>query len=238
MLWYKAWLETRARFLISLFGILCLCSYIVLHLELQAEPWSPRIYYNYAHSEGWGFLVLMWVLAVTLLMMGGLLREHALGSASFTLGLPVSRRRLMFVRAGVGALEATAIAIVPSAVMYLIASIWGKPLSLSQNVFHLVLLLAGGAFFFAIGLLVSSLVPGEYTAPLVALGVLLLVVVTLGDKKMRLFSPLEFMIGTERFDNSSSLLVGPIPWIGVAFWLGLAALLTWVAVRVVDRKEF
>ncbi|WP_158820359.1 ABC transporter permease subunit [Granulicella sp. S156] len=238
MLWYKAWLETRARFLISLFGILFLCSYCVLHLEQEAVPGTLLSYYNYVLTEGYGMLVMMWVLAVTLLMMGGLLREHALGSASFTLGLPVSRRRLMMVRVGVGALEASAIAIIPTASMCVIASIWGKPFSLSQNLFHLVLLLAGGAFFFAIALLVSSVVRGEYTAPVVALGVLLLIAVTLGDQKMRLFSPLEFMLGGEYFNRSSSLLVGPIPWVRAGLWVCLAALLTWVAVRVVDRKEF
>ena len=52
MLWYKAWLETRTRFLIALLGILCLCSYSVLNGERQAQPWvngrtittySPRV---------------------------------------------------------------------------------------------------------------------------------------------------------------------------------------------------
>ena len=31
MLWYKAWLETRSRFLISLVGMVALCSVFVLH---------------------------------------------------------------------------------------------------------------------------------------------------------------------------------------------------------------
>ncbi len=238
MLWYKVWLETRARFLISLFGILSLCSYSVLHGEQQGAPWAARSYYNYVVSEGYGLLSVMWVLAVTLLMMGGLLREHALGSASFTLGLPVSRRRLMIIRIGVGVLQAIIIAILPSFAMWQIASIWHEPFSASQVLFHLVLLLTGGAVFFAIALLVSSLVPGEYTAPVVAFGVLLLISSTLGDPKTRLFSPLAFTIGTEYYDPQSNLLVGPIPWIEAAIWLCLAALLTWTAVRIIDQREF
>ena len=31
MLWYKAWLETRSRFLISLIGMVALCSVLVFH---------------------------------------------------------------------------------------------------------------------------------------------------------------------------------------------------------------
>ena len=55
----------RARFLIALLGILCLCSYSVLHGELQAEHWVNRSYYNYVLSEGCALLAVMWVLAVT-----------------------------------------------------------------------------------------------------------------------------------------------------------------------------
>jgi len=138
MLWYKTWLETRTRFLISLFGILVLCSFSVLHGELQAEAWSGRDYHNYVLSEGYGMLAILCMLSVTLLMMGGLLRERALGSASFTLGFPVSRRRLMLVRTGLGALQATVIAILPAAAMYLIASICSAPFSAFQSLFRLI----------------------------------------------------------------------------------------------------
>ena len=31
MLWYKAWLETRSRFLVSLIGMVALCSWWVFH---------------------------------------------------------------------------------------------------------------------------------------------------------------------------------------------------------------
>jgi ABC-2 type transport system permease protein len=238
MLWYKAWLETRTRFLLSLFGILGLCSLSVLHGERQAEPWTPRAYHNYILSDGYGMLAIMCVLSVTLLMMGGLLREQALGTASFTLSLPVSRRRHMLVRIGLGAAQALVIAVVPAVAMYVIASVCSAPFSVSQNLFRLILLLTGGAVFFAIAILITSLVPGEYTPPVVAFGVLLLTSATLGDAKTRLFSPLAFMIGSEYLDHNSNLLVGPIPWIGVAGWFFLAALLIWLAVCIIETREF
>jgi ABC-2 type transport system permease protein len=84
VLWYKLWVETRARFLISLAGIFLLCSFSVFYGERQAEPWSPPSYYNYVLTEKHALLVIMWLLAVTLLMMGGLLREQAVGSVAFT----------------------------------------------------------------------------------------------------------------------------------------------------------
>jgi hypothetical protein len=62
---------------------------------------------------------------------------------------------------------------------------------------------------------------------------------TLGDAKARLFTPLAFMIGAaEHLDRHSNLFVGSIPWIGVAGRLFLAVLLTWLAVYIMEKREF
>ena len=236
-LWSRAWLETRVRFSICLAGILVLCSYTVFHGERQAEPWADLSYYYYVLSEGHAMLVVMWVLAVTLLMMGGLLREEALGSVPFTLALPVSRQRLMAIRIATGAVQAALLAIVPWCAMYLIASTLGNAFSLPQVTFYLLLLLTGGTVFFAIALLVSTVVSGEYTAPVVSFGVVFAIAVMLGGK-MRIFSPFAFMLGTEYSDLHTSLLVGPFPWAAAMIWLFLAALLTWIAVRIISKRDF
>ena len=73
MLWYKAWLETRSRFLISLVGMVALCSIFVLHGDRNVIDEVPTDYYNFVFFEGHQILVMMWALAVTLIMMGGLL---------------------------------------------------------------------------------------------------------------------------------------------------------------------
>jgi hypothetical protein len=41
--------------------------------------------------------------------------------------------------------------------------------------------------FFAVALLVSSVVTGEYTITVVSFGILLVIITTLGDQKTRLF---------------------------------------------------
>src|SRR5580698_6821539 len=98
MLWYKVWLETRARFLISLAGITALCAYRVYDLAHGADAGAQISYYYFVLHSGQQLLQLMWLVAITLLMMGGLLQEKANGTAAFTLALPVSRTRLMNVR--------------------------------------------------------------------------------------------------------------------------------------------
>jgi ABC-type transport system involved in multi-copper enzyme maturation permease subunit len=161
MLWYKAWLETRSRFLISLVGMVALCSVFVLHGDRDAIYEVPADYYNYVLFAGHQILVMMWALAVTLIMMGGLLREKATGSSAFTLALPVSRTRLMVVRICMGLAQAAVLAIVPWAAMFTVGSIFGKTHSLSQAAYYLVLLLGGGLVFFAMAVLISSLISGE-----------------------------------------------------------------------------
>jgi ABC-2 type transport system permease protein len=161
MLWYKAWLETRSRFLISLVGMVALCSVFVLHGDRDAIYEVPADYYNYVLFAGHQILVMMWALAVTLIMMGGLLREKATGSSAFTLALPVSRTRLMVVRICMGLAQAAVLAIVPWAAMFTVGSIFGKTHSVSQAAYYLVLLLGGGLVFFAMAVLISSLISGE-----------------------------------------------------------------------------
>ncbi len=94
---------------------------------------------------------MMWVLAVILTMMGGLLREQANGSSAFTLALPVSRTRLMMVRIATGLIQAVALAVLPWIAMFSVGSIFGKTHSISQVAFYLVLLLGGGAAVFCDG---------------------------------------------------------------------------------------
>lgn len=66
MLWYKAWLETRSRFLASLFGITIIISFFVHHGERLFPPGPKTATYSvifFAHQ----YLVGIWILSVILL---------------------------------------------------------------------------------------------------------------------------------------------------------------------------
>ncbi len=238
MLWYKAWLETRSRFLISLVGMVALCSLLVLHGDRDAIYEVGTDYYNYVLFTGHSILVMMWVLAVTLIMMGGLLRERATGSCAFTLALPVSRTRLTMVRICTGLAQAILLAIVPWIAMFSVGSIFGKTHSVSQTAYYLVLLLGGGAVFFGMAVLISSLISGEYTAPVVSFGAVVVTAVALSSAALRPYSPWEFMTGLGYLNRQTNLLVLPIPWLQAAIYLFLAGLLLAISVRVMQQQEF
>jgi ABC-2 type transport system permease protein len=236
MLWYKAWLETRSRFLVSLIGMVALCSYWVSH-ENGLSAGRLEWYYHVLHT-GHSLLAAMWVLAVILLMMGGLLREKAVGTAPFTLALPVSRAHLLRVRILSGLAQAMALAVVPWGAMFLVAVATGKANSVSQAFFHVILLAGGGVVFFAIALLVSSLVEGEYTAPALSFGIMFADIAAFGEGPMRAISPWNFIVGGEYFDRASAQLVGPLPWGHFAANVLMAILLTAVSIRAIQRTEF
>jgi len=102
MLWYKSWLETRFRVLLALaFGIFFI---VALH---NANPKSPAAAQGFADV-----LAIYWAIAPFLLAGAGIRTQPSFqsnkglhGSMYFTLSMPVSRFRLLAVRAALGMLE-------------------------------------------------------------------------------------------------------------------------------------
>src|SRR5665213_1570175 len=111
MLWYKGWLETRFRLLFTLgFTTFMLVQH---HLFQTAAPRDAK-------SAAFGMLMSLGpaVVLVTCALLGGagIVTQSPLqakkglhGSTLFTLSLPVSRLRLLAVRASVGWLEAVGV---------------------------------------------------------------------------------------------------------------------------------
>ena len=124
MLWYKAWLETRWRFLIGLVLLLFSAGGVVIGYPRVVEllPMVPQpdtssvlgraikeaaelaaTYRGYVWSQWFRQnLSNTWTVFAVLLGTGGLLAQTSGGAALFTLSLPVTRRRLAGIRAATG----------------------------------------------------------------------------------------------------------------------------------------
>jgi ABC-type transport system involved in multi-copper enzyme maturation permease subunit len=237
MLWYKAWLETRSRFLIALIGITTMCAYYVFHGDRNTLPVTGIEWYNGVLHSSHSVLVLLWIVAVILLAMGGLLREKALGASLFTLALPVSRTRLILVRIAMALVQAVTLVVVPWIAMYAVDAVFGKAHSLPQVIFRVVLLLSGGLIFFALAILISSLVEGEYTAPVVCFGSIALISVALADRPLRTYNPWIFMMGGDYLSKPTMLLAGPIPWAHAAANIAVACVLLVLAIRFIQKRD-
>jgi ABC-2 type transport system permease protein len=238
MLWYKAWLETRSRFIIAIVGCTALCSTWIVELNKINPPHGDVRGLFYLLHAIHGVLAVVWVLSVILLMMGGLLQEYAVGTSLFTLALPVSRFHLMLVRIITGLAQAFLLAIVPWLVMFFVSGSANKTYPLSQIFFHVLLLCSGGIVFAALAVLVSSIVEGQYTAPAVSIGMSVLLVRALKAEKLIPYNPGTFMVGSEHFQRSSGLLSGQFPLLHAAAFCAAAILLLGLSIRVIQQRDF
>src|SRR5262245_8916000 len=105
---YKAWLESRARFLVG--AVLLSAVTIALvrfflrnlaHLGTPPDDWLRPV----SFMVFGGPPSMVFVLLALILGLGGLQRERAAGTAPFTLGLPVTRLQLVAARTMVGLVE-------------------------------------------------------------------------------------------------------------------------------------
>jgi ABC-2 type transport system permease protein len=243
LLWYKAWLETRGRFLACLITLTLFC-FIFVHRAQEIAfrgdgLWRPGglADFNRLLFVNQQFLVIMWVLSVVLLGMGGLVRERALGVSTFTLSLPVSRARLFAVRVAMGIVQAAALAVLPWCAVFLASSSAGMPIRVSQVFFYVFLLLGGGLSYFAMAILVSSFVEGEYTAPAISFGGVLLTAIAF-DAWLRPFSLWRLIAGDLSIDRRTYLLSPSFAWHGVSASLAAALFMLLVALQRIRKRDF
>ena len=179
MLWRKSWLETRTRFLIGLFLLLLLAAGNVLEyprvsalipaarsldtgrgalgglirkaVELQRD-YRGFIWWQWFRQN----LTQMWTLFAVLLGTGGLLSQTSGGAASFTLSMPVSRTRVIGVRAATAVAELLALALVPSLLLPLLSPAVGQSYAVADALVHGACVFAAGLIFFSLAFLLSS----------------------------------------------------------------------------------
>jgi ABC-type transport system involved in multi-copper enzyme maturation permease subunit len=260
-LWYKAWLETRFRFLVSATLITGCSAFFVLgnpfilgtwrewqqlHPQEIEQPWILRAADDYPYFI-WHFvfrllLQQLWVLCVVLISLGGLARESAQGSAGFTLSLPVSRRRLVSARAAVGLLEIAVLGLIPALVIPALSVLIGKPYPVTQGIAHALLMILGGAVFFGLGIFLSTVIQSEHTPALIGVAfVALLYFILTPYLDEGTAAPLWVqMIDVSRVMAGAPYLttLATYPLWGVSMSLLVAALLFYLSLKITDERDY
>lgn len=253
MLWYKAWLETRWRFVCALVLSAGLCAVVVFtqpmveELRVETTGFGGRLdemmreamalvstYPGYVWSQWFGKNLLnVWTFFAVILGAGGVVAEQARGSALWTLSLPVSRRRLLGVRAAVGALELLAVAVVPSLLVPALSPLIGKSYPLGEAVAYALILYAGGLVIYAFTLLLSNLFGDQLKPVIIGLAVVFaLGLVSLFSKTLSTYNVYTVMSGQRLYFE------GRPPWAGLAACLAGAAALYLLALRALERRDF
>ncbi|MBV9680211.1 MAG: hypothetical protein JO046_00350 [Solirubrobacterales bacterium] len=164
MLWYKVWRESRTRFAIAvvvLAGFCLLATLVHRRLgPLGSGSVTSRIHdLIYSGTAKGTFAVLSIFLG-----LGGLVRERARRTLTFTLALPVTRLQLIRTQIGVGLLQLALLSLIPVSLLPPLSQLVHEPFPLSNTLHYSLLWFVCSSFIFAVAYLLSAIFEGEYTA--------------------------------------------------------------------------
>lgn len=238
MIWYKAWLESRWRFLICLMliGTIVAADICQAHINMPRMGMRPDEFGKYVWKIYFTRFQLLWILSVLVLSMGGLLREQSNGTADFSLSLPVSRRFWMAVRGAMALTQASILAFLPAIVIPLAARTIGYTYPPLEAARFSVLVLLTGVFILALGILYSTFFQGEYTGA--ALGIATVFAITVIVNPLAGRYPSLGMTNGEHYLDHAWHLANGWPLTAVFTKLLLAVALWETANRVLERRNF
>lgn len=202
----------------------------------RGETMSYALYIWLSLSHG--FLQFLSVVAAVILGLGGLKREQANGSSGFTLALPVSRRAHVLSRAITGAGEAVILGFIPGLIVVVLSPLAGFHYPLSQALLFAAIVVLGGLVFYALGFLLSEILPGEYAAPGVGMAIIAAFYVLTKLPPLGVLNVFDAMDGKRVLVGQTYFLGSNYPLLTVAASLAVALLLVSLSVIVVSRRDF
>lgn len=229
MLWMKAWLEIRWRLLFALGVVLA----PLAGSYAKGGP-SPE-----TAGKMMAYVALMWLFSAVFLAGAGIRTQSPLqgtkglhGSTQFTLSLPVSRLRLVSVRAGMGLLAVFAMILVSSAAAWLLfpaVRANSTPSDFLRWVFTVSCCAAG---FHVVSVLASTCLD-EYWhvwGTVITIGLLKWLTVR--------FPPPPSLDVFRVMAEASPLLTHSLPWPAILVSLSFTAFVFLTAVKVAQTREY
>ena len=257
MLWHKAWLETRWRFISALVILTMLAGGVVydyiatrrLMPQLTTTTSSPAAEATgiadalreaiEVQKDFRGFvwyqafksnLTQMGVFFAVLLGCGGLLSESSKGSALFTLSLPVTRKQLLGARAGTGLAQWFAVAMVAPLSIPILAPSVGQHFSIVDSLAHGVCIFVVGAVFFSLASFLSTLFGDIWRPLLISIGIACgVAIVSFAVPQINIFSVM---------NGESYFRTGSLPWAGFLTSAVIATALLYSAAETLERRDF
>jgi hypothetical protein len=228
MLWYKGWLETRYRLL---FMLAIMAGFLIFFISVSGhEPVKPLI----------GFLsdsVPTYVVMICAMFGGaGIATQPPFqavkglhGSTLFTLSLPVSRFRLLAVRASLGWLEMAGV------IGALCCGIWfafpdlRAMAKVSEMFQYAATLIACASAFYSLSVLAGTFLDDLWRTYGTMIGAVALMWGSSRAPSIDVFRAM---------GRGSSPITHTMPWGAVAFSLGLAVILLLAALKIAKSREY
>jgi hypothetical protein len=236
MFWYKGWLETKFKFLLAIaFMVFYFVVFYLMRIAPRTTPAPPAP--SLAAIFGLTFTVFAVILYTWLAGAGintqpGFQATKGLhGSTLFTLSLPVSRLRLLTVRAGIGWLEMAAGILVWCYECWLIL-LRASVSAVDMLEYVLALIVCASSLYF-LSVLLGTFLDDQWRMyfPGMASGALWMLCTF-----VRL--PASVNIVRAIMGESSPLIAHTMPWMAMLFSLGLAAVFALGALKIAQLREY
>jgi ABC-2 type transport system permease protein len=250
MLWYKAWRESRTRFAITAVTLMGFCLFAVLFQPqnrgnggfvvpvLRSSIFSERIY-DLVYGTAKGVFAILTIF----LGLGGLLREQRNRTAIFTLSLPVSRFQLIGTRLVVGVLEMAVVSLLPALLIPWLSRFAHESYPPAEALHFSMLWFACGSIIFATAFLMSVVLSGEYTAPVVCYLALVLQALLMTTTSLGRHYRLNLMwtmgeFGRTHWDSRhQTLITDPLPWARLVVLMLIALCMLASASRIENKQD-
>jgi ABC-2 type transport system permease protein len=255
MLWHKAWLETRWRFLIGLAASIFLAGATVFgygeavkllpaasSLEIGGtigrqiteqiallKDYRAFIWTTFVRDD----MRQVWALFAVVLGAGGLFSQGSRGGAVFTLSLPVSRRRVLATRAATALGELAILAVAPPLVIAALSPAVGQSYSIADALVHGSCMFIAGSTLFSLTHLLSTVFNDIWRPPLLVLCLTVLMMFVrqiAGDPTTP--SLLGVMTAESYFAGNG------VPVLGLILTASLSAALLYAAGVSIDHRDF
>jgi len=231
MLWYKGWLETRLRLLVTFGVVIAFLYFMQTHAPHDMKPAAI------AAITGVPKLSVIWICAF--LAGSGIVTQPSFqatkglhGSTLFTLALPVSRFRLLAIRAFLGWTEsAVSIAVFCYGLRLLIPGLRAAVTTVAMTEFAATLIAAASVLYFVSVLLAIFLddqwrIWGTMIVPFTYWW--------FSDRiRLPAFADILHAVG-----EGSPLITHAMPWPTIAFSLTLAAIFFVAALKIAQTREY
>ena len=229
MLMYKGWLETRYRllFMLGLMGLILVTAYS----RADKAPGGIQ-----------GFVAGAWFLAAVIPVMlagAGITTQPAFqavkglhGSMLFTLSLPVSRLRLLAVRASLGWLEMAAALGAWCCAVWIVFPALRTIATTAELLEYAAALVVCASGLYGITVLLATFLDDLWRVwgSMIVIGALWW---------LSNHTPLPASANIFRaMGEGSPLIAHTVPWFAMTFSLGLAAILFFAALKIVQAREY
>src|SRR5262245_2298473 len=254
MLWHKAWLDTRWRFVLALAALFVFaCGTVMsfptvqrlaagvspeqitgdasLQQEIRESLEVSRTFAGYAWSEWFAdYFPKLLTLVAALLGSGSPLVKSGSG-ALFSLALPASRGRWIITRAGLGVAELLAVALVPSIAISVLGPLVGEQFSMADAVIYGFCGFVVASLFFSVAVFLSTTF-NDVWRPVLLTCLAAIAVAAIGVALPENRGLYAAMAGRTYFYD------GSVPWPELLLCVVAAPALVYAAVANVARRDF